>query len=196
MSIFITAPCWCFSFTCSFSLCFNNPINTWEFWPKHSLRHNVKPVIEFLLSLDNFINYISIICSWNLRMMSEKLFSNHGHRGHSGHRGGDNSASPECGYNFQCNLCSNLHYYAMKLFNVQTMSQADKMEKLQEDAAACYEHMSQGIKSWPESLGCKPSVSRMHLWLWLKLYWISGQLGGCWVWPNSWKWQKKLYTKI
>lgn len=84
----------------------------------------MKPVIDFLFSLDNFINYISIICSWILRMTNEQTAFQQLCRC----RGGDSVV-------VILSLCITilillLHYYTMELLKIQIMSQIDKMEKL------------------------------------------------------------------
>lgn len=74
------------------------------------------------------------------------------------------------------------------------MSQADKTEKLQEDAAACYEHMSQGVKSWVSWMQAECEQNASLTLTKALLDFLTTQ----WVLPLAklWKWQKKLYKKI
>lgn len=84
---------------------------------------------------------------------------------------------------FQCNLCT---ICITMLWNCSMFRPCRKLTK-QESSKRMLLHATSICHraSNPESLGCKLSVSRMPLWLWLKLYWISWQLSGCCLWPNS-----------
>lgn len=153
----------------------------------------MKPVIELLFSLDNFINCISIVCSWNLRMMSEKwLFSNH----------------------VDIEVVTTLLLQSVVvilsavcalicitvLWNCSTFRLCHKLTKwksskrmLLHAASICHKASNPDLNLLDANRAWTKCIFNFEC---LKLYQISPQLCGCRVWPNPWKWQKKLYTKI